>query len=141
MLRRLFLLVILGSALAADPRQEIYDLLGSMASALSEETPDLFLASIDRSTKGYPELAANIRALVDQVDVASTIELVDDEGDAQRRTVHVDWLLQLRNKDDRASELRRQKTIECRLEKQKGKWRIVSIRPLNFFAPPRNEHP
>jgi hypothetical protein len=39
------------------------------------------------------------------------------------------------------SVLRRQKTIACRVEKQKGKWRIVSLDPLDFPAPPRTGRP
>jgi hypothetical protein len=141
MLRRTFLLATLAPALAADPRQELYYLLGLMASGLSEENPQQFMDAFDRSMKGYAELAANVRALVEQVEVMSTIDLVDDSGDAVHHTVHADWLLQLRNKDDRASMLRRQKTIEVRFEKQKRKWKIVSFQPLDFFAPPRKDQP
>ena len=44
----------------------------------------------------------------------------------QHRTVTVDWLLQLRIKQNRAAVTRRQQNIKCRLEKQKKKWRIVA---------------
>ena len=141
MLRRVFLLSTLAPVLVADPRQELYDLLATMASGLSEENPNQFLDAFDRSMQGYDGLAANVRALIQQVEVMSTIELIDDSGDASRHTMRVDWLLQLRNKDDRASVLRRQKTVECRFEKQKRKWRVVAFAPLDLFAPPRTQHP
>jgi hypothetical protein len=137
MLRRLLLLAILVSKLSADPRQEIYDLLGSMASGLSEGTPSQFLEKFDRSMKGYAELAANIRAMVAQRDVLSSIDLVDDAGDDQARTVRVDWLLQLADRQNSAAVERRQTTVVVKLVKQKRKWRIVSLEPLDFFAPPR----
>ena len=135
--RRLFFLVFAACSVLADPRQEVYDLLASMASGLSEGNSGQFLQAFDQSMKGYAEFAANIRALVDQTDVLSAIELVDDVGDAEHRTVTVDWLLQLADKQDRAVVTRRQQNIKCRLEKQKRKWRIVSLEPLAFFAPPR----
>jgi hypothetical protein len=141
MLRRLLLIAILAPALAADPRQEVYELIGSMASALSEGDPARFLAAFDRSMKGYDDLAVNVRALVEQADVASTVDPIEDAGDARARTIKVDWLLELANKEDRISRVRRQKTVACRVEKEKGKWRIVSLDPLDFFAPPRVTQP
>ena len=140
MRRRLLLLAILVPIVAADPRQEVYDLLGSMASGLSEGNPSQFLEAFDRSMKGYSELAANVRAVVQQSDVLSAIDLVDDAGDDQKRTVRVDWLLQLGDKQNSASVVRRQKTIEVKLEKQKRKWRVVSLEPRDFFAPLRVNH-
>src|SRR5581483_2522988 len=76
MLRRVFFLSFFASALTADPREEVYDLFGSMASALSEGDTGRFLAAFDPSMKGYEDLAANVRALIDQADVTSTIEPV-----------------------------------------------------------------
>ena len=140
MLRRALFLAILTPIAAADPRQEIYDLLGSMANALSEESPAQFLEAFDRSMKGYEELAVNVRALLQQVEVGSNIEIVDSAGDAGRRSVHVDWILHLRDKQNRASVVRREKTLLLRLEQQRRKWRIVSLEPLDFFSPPRVEH-
>jgi hypothetical protein len=137
MLRRLFLLAVLAPALTADPRQEIYDLLGAMANALSEGSTSRFLEPFDRTMQGYEDLAADVNARTAQTEVSSSIELVDDTGDAERRTVRVDWLLQIRDKENQASKVRRQKTIQFRFEKQKRKWRIVSLEPHDFFAPPR----
>jgi len=136
-MRRLLLLAFVASAVGADPRQEIYDLLGSMASGLSEGDAGQFLRAFDPSMKGYAELAANVRALVEQTDVLSAVELVEESGDEQHRNVTVDWLLQLGDKQNRAAAARRQQNIKCRLEKQKKRWRIVSIEPLEFFAPPK----
>jgi hypothetical protein len=137
MRRRLFLLAFAASAVLADPRQEVYDLLGSMASGLSEGNPGQFLQAFDPSMKGYAELEANIRALVAQADVLSAVEIVQESGDEQHRGVTVDWLLQLTHPQNRAAVTRRQRNINLRLEKQKKKWRIVSLEPLEFFAPPK----
>ena len=136
-MRRLLLLAFVATVVLAEPRQEIYDLLGSMASGLSEGSAEQFLKAFDPSMKGYAELAKNVRALVEQSDVLSTIELVEDSGDDQQHSVTVDWLLQIGAKQDGAAVTRRQQNVKCRLEKQKKKWRIVSLEPLEIFAPPR----
>jgi hypothetical protein len=137
MRRRLVLLVFAASAVLADPRQEVYDLLASMATGLSEENPEQFLQAFDHSMRGYPDLAVNVQALVAELDVLSAIELVADSGDDRHRTVTVNWLMQLTQKRDRVGSIRREKNINIRLEKPKKKWRIVSMEPLDFFAPPR----
>jgi hypothetical protein len=134
--RRLLILAFLVSILSADPRQEVYDLLGSMASSLSQEDAGDFLAAFDKSMKGYDELAVNVRALVAQMDVVSSIDLIDDAGNAERRTMRVDWILELKNKNERTSLLRRQKTVQLQFEKRGRKWRVVGLEPLDFFAPP-----
>ena len=135
-MRRLLLLAFVATVVLADPRQEIYDLIGTMASGLSEANAGQFLKAFDPSMKGYADLEKNVRALVEQADVVSTIELVEDSGDDQQHSVTVDWLLQIAPKQDGAALTRRQQNVKCRLEKQKKKWRIVSLEPLEIFAPP-----
>jgi hypothetical protein len=136
-MRRLLLLAFAASVLLADPRQEVYDLFGSMASALSEGSAGQFLKAFDPSMKGYADLAVNVRALVEQTDVLSAIELVEDSGDDQHHSVTLDWLLELKSKQDGAAVTRRQQNVKCRLEKHQKRWRIVALEPLEIFSPPR----
>ena len=117
-MRRLLLLAFVASTVLADPRQEIYDLVASMASGLSEGNAEQFLNAFDPSIKGYDDLARNVRALVEQMEVVSTIELVEDAGDDRQHTVTVDWLLQIVAKQDQAVTARRQQSVKIRLEKQ-----------------------
>jgi hypothetical protein len=135
MLRRALLLFVSMLALA-DTRQELIDVFGAMAAALSEGNPAVFLRAIDPSMPGYPRFAAAVRALAAQNDVSSSIEIGKQEGDSRVQTVELDWLLDIRGKDQSHLFVRRQSTVKCRLERRAGKWRIVSLEPLGFFAPP-----
>jgi murein L,D-transpeptidase YcbB/YkuD len=137
MRRRLFLLASVAATLsAADTRQELIDLFGSMASALTENTPDVFLRAIDRSMPGYAQFAANVTALAAQNDLSSTIEINKQEGDESAQVVELDWILEIRGRGQSHIFERRQTVVKGRLERVKKKWRVVSLEPAAFFAPP-----
>jgi hypothetical protein len=138
MWRRTFLVATAAGILQADPRQEVYDLFASMANGLSESNAQPFLAGLDPRMPGYQKLVADVQALVQQVEVLSSIDVIQDSGDDQHRTLQLDWSLRLTPKaDTTATQVRRQQMIRCELEKQKKRWRVVSMEPAGFFAPPR----
>ena len=137
MRRRTFLLAAPTAVLLADPLREIYDLFGSMANSLAEGNAVEFLQAFDPKMSGYQELAANVQALVQQAEVHSTIEIIEDTGDARERAVQLDWLLQLVEKQSSANAVRREQTVKCRLVKPKRAWRVVSFEPIGFLAPPK----
>jgi hypothetical protein len=135
MLRRALLLF--ASTLAvADTRQEVIDVFGAMAAALSEGNPAVFLRAIDPSMPGYARFAGAVKALAAQNDLSSSIEISEQEGDVRVQTVELDWLLEIRGKDHSHLFVRRQNTVKCRLERRGSKWRIVSLEPASFFEPP-----
>ena len=131
------MLIFAALALGDDAGQEVFDLLGSVATALSAGDVPSFLAAFDRNMPRYQELAANVAALVRQADVTSSIEPQRNTGDDRERIVELDWLLEIRPKQETGPLVRRRETVRCRLEKQKKKWRIVAFEPVALFAPPR----
>jgi murein L,D-transpeptidase YcbB/YkuD len=130
------LLVPLVLCSGADPAQEVWDLLTQVASALSERNPAAFLAAFDPAMPGYQKVRANVLALLRDAEVQSSIELEAGEGDAEERTVELDWLLKIRPEQDATPSTRRQQRVQCRLRKSGKKWRIVWFEPLEFLAPP-----
>ncbi len=138
MLRRA-LLLLASTLVLADTRQELIDVFGAMASALSEGNPAVFLRAVDPSMPGYARFAGAVRALAAQNDVSSSIEIGKQEGDGRVQTVELDWLLEIRGKEQSHLFVRRQTTVKCRLERRGGKWRVVSLEPASFFAPPGAE--
>src|SRR5713226_9245022 len=92
MLRRALLLFASTLALA-DTRQELIEVFGAMASALSEGNPAVFLRAVDPSMPGYERFAAAVKALVQQNDVSCSIEIGKQEGDGRVQTAELDWLL------------------------------------------------
>jgi hypothetical protein len=136
-MRRLFLLAIAATSLApGDTSQELIDLFASMASALSEANPDVFLRAIDPAMPGYERFAANVNALATQNALSNAIEIVSQKGDDRAQLVELDWLLEISGRGQSLLFLRREVIVKCRLERQKKKWRIVALEPADFFAPP-----
>ena len=87
-MRRFFLLAIAAAGLArGDTQQELIDLFASMASALSEGNPDVFLRAIEPSMPGYERFAANVYALATQNSLSNSVEITRQEGDDRTRWI------------------------------------------------------
>ncbi len=137
MTRRALLLAGAAWTLQADDAQQVWDLLTEMAAALSDNKAEEFLRPFDRAMHGYNDLRQNIEALLLTYEVHSSIELLDEKGDSTTQTVELDWFLQLVEKQDPGGVTRRREPVRCTLVKQGKKWRITSLQPLSFFAPPK----
>ena len=123
-------------ASAADPAQECWDTLTTMAAALGRSDPGEFLAYCDRSMPDYAALRANVIALVAQAEVESGVDPVRNTGDAAAREVEIDWLLHIVERSGLGRVTRRQEKVKCAFVKRGRKWVARSISPIAFFAPP-----
>src|SRR4029077_17785132 len=133
---RLFLLAIAATSLArGDTQQELIDLFASMASALSEGNPDVFLRAIDPSMPGYERFAANIYALATQNALSNSIEIISQKGDDRTQVVELDWLLDISGKGESQLFVRREVMVKCRLERKKKKRRQVDLEPNACLRP------
>ncbi len=74
------LILLLATLAFADTTQELIDVFGSMASALSEDNPAVFLRAIDPSAPGYAALARNVNALANQNELTCSIEIVKQDA-------------------------------------------------------------
>ena len=136
MTRRVLLLIPLAACCrASDPAQEVLDLVADAAASLSAGSVPRFLRAFDPAMDGYAKLRENVTGLVALGDVQSLIDPLEDEGDDRRRMVQFRWTLRLRRGEQSASFIRREQVVKCRVEKQRGKWRIVGLEPIEFFAP------
>jgi hypothetical protein len=136
MTRRVLLLVPLAACCrAADPAQEVIDLVADAAASLSAGSVPRFLKAFDPAMEGYAKLRENVTGLVTLGEVQSLIDPLEDEGDDRRRTVQLRWTLRLHRGEQSASFTRREQVVKCKVEKQRGKWRIVRLEPIDFFAP------
>jgi len=76
----------------------------------------------------YERLRDEIRDLFGTAqEIGSTIDVITDDGDGQKRTLDLDWLLKIDN-----AEPRRQ-IVKCQVEKQGKKWKITTLDPVEFF--------
>jgi len=145
MKRRAFLLTMGGAAaagttLAADAQQQVFDLFSKIASALSDDDPAMFVEAIDPAMPHFDDFRRDVVALTDVATLTNSIEIMSDTGDDSHRVEELDWYLEMMSKADPHPVERRREVVKFRLERKadKGKkWKIVSIDPLHFFAPPR----
>ncbi len=108
-----------------------------MTSALSNANPAGFMAPIDKNMTGYDTLRDYVSGMCDEAEVSSAVDPVKDEGDETKRY--------RRSRLDAASEepatggpsADREETIHVEFVKEKKKWKIVSISPIEFFKPDR----
>ena len=137
MTRRALILVALAVRLRADAVQDVWSMLASVASALSEGNATQVLAAFDPHMPGYEQIRSDVTALVREVEVQSSIESLRNDGDDRRRTVELDWTLTFARRGDDADVRRRKGTLTVQVEQRGRKWRIVGLTPERFFAPPR----
>ena len=137
MTRRALLVVPFAVRLWADSAQQVWDLFTSMAWALTADNAIAFLSAFDPGMPGFEALRVNVTALLRMAEVHSSIDLVEESGDDRSRVVELDWLVHILNRQDGAVAERREEHVKCRVEKAGKKWRVASLEPLEFFAPPR----
>jgi len=114
------------------------DLQLASRSADGREANDLptLLAHFDQAMAGYAQLEANLKALTSIWLVEPALQLSGNEGDDERRSLEIDWAMTLTNPSDGGNSLRKEATVKCVVEKRGKRWLIVSLTPLEFFAPP-----
>lgn len=133
--RNLVLFAAAAVACLADTHADVLDVFASMTSKLSEDNAAGFMDGFDKAMPDYGKLREWIVGLIAQAEVSSTIEPIKDEGDETKRSVDLDWTMQIRSREASGPLVERQQTVHAELVKQKKRWRIVSITPLDFFEP------
>jgi hypothetical protein len=124
---------------AGDAHADIVDVFAAMTAALVDDNAPGFLSNIDKKCPDYDRLATDIPAILTQGAIASSVDILKDEGDEGKRMVEVDWYLEIRG-GPAAPLIQRRMQIRCMLEKQaqgkkKARWRVVEIAPVSIFAP------
>lgn len=123
------------AALIADTHDDVIDLFTSMAAALSEVNVPLFIDAFDKDMPDYDQIKAGVTALLAQADLTSSVEPLSDEGDDSKRTVDLDWYLEIRSLLPDGPLMRRREVVHCELRKEKKHWKIVALKPIDFFGP------
>jgi hypothetical protein len=118
----------------ADAHDDVAEVVTSMAAALTDVNVSKFMAAFSKDMPGYGTLENNVTALVKQGDVSSSIQTVTEDGDDQARSIDLDWVLEVRSLEQDGPLVRRREVIHCELHKEKKHWKVVSIKPLDFFA-------
>jgi hypothetical protein len=128
------LVSLAGVCLFADAESEINNLFGSLTDALAEMNTPEFMAVFDKNMPGYEQLRTDVEALANEAEVSSSVEPIKNEGTDAKRAVDLDWYLQIRSLVQDGPIVRRREVIHCELVKEKNRWKIVSLQPIEFFA-------
>jgi hypothetical protein len=134
MMTRGALFLMAAVLLFAEPPAEVLELFREAADALASDDASAFLSKFDPDMAGYTEFRDEVVGLLAANDVGSTIEVVNDEGNDQKRSLDLDWLLVISEKNSRngAQQTRRQ-VLKCRIERRGKQWKITALEPLDFF--------
>ena len=134
---RLATVLVIGISLAsaATPEDEVWDVVATMAAALAEPNDAAFMKPISKSFEQHGLIERQVRALVQSSEVVSSISPVANEGDDKRRTLEVDWYLEIQPRAAGQALTQRRENIKMTLVKTGKRWMITSLEPIAFFAP------
>ena len=120
--------------LPAQPSAEVLDLFREAAEALANDDAETFLAKFDPGMPGYAMLRDEIVGLLAANQAGSTIDVVNEQGDDRKRSLELDWLLVLteKNADNGRKETRRG-IVKCQIQRQGRVWKITALDPVDFF--------
>jgi hypothetical protein len=125
----LLLPLILFQPPAETTPKDVQNLIRETAEDLSNTDTSAFLNHFDPKMPGYETLHYEVEGLLARAPVISTIEIVTDAGDNQRREMQLDWILSVET--DRP----RRQIVKVRIERQGKKWKITALDPVEFFTP------
>jgi hypothetical protein len=118
-------------AFAATPRETIAEMAGSLA----EAEPVAFFKSISRELPERNVLLENVRALEREFEVSSTVDVISQTETEGEVSLDLDWTLELNPRAGTGQLVRRRERVEIRMRLEGREWRVISLRPLSFFAP------
>jgi len=131
----LALFLLMCGGLSAQTPDDVISFLRTVATALAGAHGDprgkndagAFLECFDSDMPRYAEFREEIEELVERAEVGSAIEIVTEEGDDRKRTMDLDWVLEIQDQRPRRA------ILKCTIEKRKRDWKITSLEPVEFF--------
>ena len=132
MIRRLLMaLLLVCGTLSADPEDDITRVVSTLASALSDNNPLLFLKTLDKQMPDYRRIETDVNALAGDTLISCSVEVIAVRG----TEADLDWYMVLRSKQDENLIERRRTKVTLRIEKQGNNWVVSSFSPISVFAP------
>jgi len=123
---KLFFWLMIALGVSAQPRP-VLDVFQAASEALANQDAKAFLDQFDDKMPGYAKLRDQVQEMVAIDESASTVDVVTDDGDDNKRTLSLDWVLTI------GSERPRRQIVKCTVEKQGKKWKITALDPIEFF--------
>jgi len=145
--RSAVLAFVVAALACADAHDGVMEVLTSMAGALTESSGadgqvvaggnvPKFMDAFSKDMPDYDTLKGNVTALVNNAEVSSSILPLTENEQGSTYKIDLDWLLEVRSLEQDGPLVRRREVVHCELRKEKKHWKIVALKPLEFFAPP-----
>jgi hypothetical protein len=119
----------------ADTHDDVIEVVTSMAGALTEVNMAKFMSAFSKDYPDYGTMETGVTALMKQAEVSSSITPLAEDGDDQARKIDLDWVLDVRSLEQDGPIVHRRQVVHCELRREKKRWKIVALSPLDFFAP------
>lgn len=132
----LMLALLPAAGTAADPAADAVAVLSRMAESLAEPNPRRFEQQLSPDSAGMPALAESAKALAQQYEVISSVEILRNTGDASRREIQADWTLRFRLRDFESAFRQRRRVLKIVLLQTPKGWKMQSVDDPAFFSPP-----
>lgn len=123
------LLVISAVMAAAQTPGDVLDLFRRVSEALSEKNSSSFFDKFDSKMPQYETLRLEVEPLLaSDAQIGSSIDIASDQGDDQKRSLELDWVLEISDREPKRA------IVKCQIERQGTKWKITALDPVEFFA-------
>ena len=118
-------------SLAATPRDTVTAMAGSLADAEAIE----FFNSISRSLPDREVLMRDVRALEEEFEISSSVEVISLSETDGVAALDLDWYLTLKPRAGTGDLQRRRERLKVEMRREGRTWRVTALQPLSFFAP------
>ena len=127
-------LVLMAWFAQAQTAPDVLKFFQTAAESLADDDEQGFFDHFDPNMPGFTELRQSVQTLLAAREVASAIEIVNDDGDAKRRLLQLDWVITTSEKNAvNGQSSTRRVLVKCKLERQGKKWKITAFEPLDLF--------
>jgi hypothetical protein len=138
------LLCILAAFARADAHDDVMEVFTSMAAALTEVNGDgdktvygnvsKFMSAVSKDMPDYDTLKANVAGLVNNVEISSVVQPIEETDQGETYKIDLDWAMDIRSLEQDGPLVRRREILHCELRKEKKHWKVIALKPLDFFA-------
>jgi len=135
----------------ADAHDDVMEVLTKMAAALTDASGDgarnaggnvaEFMSAVSKDMPDYDTLRNNVTGLMNNAEVSASILPLMESDAGETYKVDLDWFLEIRSLEQDGPVVRRREVVHCDLRKEDlhkktTHWKVVSLKPVDFFAPP-----
>jgi hypothetical protein len=120
-------LLVCATVAGQEPPPDVLEFFRSVGVDLAEANTRAFLDKFDPACSGFAQIREDATDLLTRFEVGTTIDVVTDQGDENKRTLELDWLLTIEGVEQR------RKLVKCTIEKRGKKWKIVAFEPVELF--------